>query len=52
MMNEILDDLIMSQEWDDVYNLYDRGSNDKNKIASVMELLKIKLEEAIKELRK
>lgn len=51
-MNEILHNIVMSQEWDDVYNLYDKGSNNKNEIASAMELLKIKLEEAIKELRK
>jgi hypothetical protein len=51
-MNEILNDIIMSQEWDDVCNLYDQGSNNRNEIATAMELLKFKLEEAIKELRK
>lgn len=51
-MNAELEEVIMSHEWDDVYNLYDSNSDDKNEIASKMELLKLRLENAIAELRK
>lgn len=51
-MNEQLEDVIMSHEWDELYDCYDKGSDDKNEIASKMELLKLKLEQAIAELRK